>query len=330
MSLDIVTGGAGFIGSHLVDRLLETENRKVRVIDNFSNGNPRNLEHHKGHAELEVINADLADFEAVKGLFGGAERVFHFAALADIVPSIEKPEAYFRSNVDGTFNALQQSLAAGVSRFVYAASSTCYGIPESFPTSEDAPIRPQYPYAMTKYMGEELVMHWAQVYQLPAVSLRMFNVYGPRARTSGTYGAVFGVFLAQLLADQPLTIVGDGEQTRDFTYVSDVVDAFLTAANSESAGEIYNVGSNGTYSVNRLVELLGSQNTINIPKRPGEPDCTWADVQKIERDLGWRASVSFEDGVRKMLDNLDYWRNAPVWTPKQIADATKSWFKYLS
>jgi len=112
--------------------------------------------------------------------------------------------------------------------------------------------------------------------------------------------------------------------------VSDVVDAFLTAANSESAGEIYNVGSNGTYSVNRLVELLGSQNTINIPKRPGEPACTWADVQKIERDLGWRASVSFEDGVRKMLDNLDYWRNAPVWTPEQIADATKSWFKYLS
>lgn len=329
MGLDIVTGGAGFIGSHLVDRLLE-EGRDVRVIDNFSNGNPRNLEHHKGHTRLEIVEADLADFKGVQGLFDRAERVFHFAALADIVPSIERPELYFRSNVDGTFNALQQSVKAGVSRFLYAASSTCYGIPDSYPTSEQAPIRPQYPYALTKYMGEELVMHWAKVYQLPAVSLRMFNVYGPRSRTSGTYGAVFGVFLAQLLADNPLTVVGDGEQTRDFTYVTDVVDAFVTAAGADCSGEIYNVGSNGTYSVNRLVELLGAKEKVHIPKRPGEPDCTWADVAKIERDLGWRASVSFEDGVQKMLDNIDFWREAPLWTPDKIAVATEAWFKHLS
>lgn len=330
MGLDVVTGGAGFIGSHLVDRLLEAGSRDVRVIDNFSNGTPRNLEHHKGNARLEIVEADLADFAGVQGLFDGAERVFHFAALADIVPSIEKPEAYFRANVDGTFNALQQSVAAGVSRFLYAASSTCYGIPDSYPTSEEAPIRPQYPYALTKYLGEELVMHWAKVYQLPALSLRMFNVYGPRARTSGTYGAVFGVFLAQLLAGEPLTIVGDGEQTRDFTYVTDVVDAFLVAAQSDRSGELYNVGSNGTYSVNRLVELLGAEKKTHIPKRPGEPDCTWADVTKIERDLGWRATVTFEAGVQKMLDNIDYWHEAPVWTPEKIAAATEAWFEHLS
>ena len=330
MGLDVVTGGAGFIGSHLVDRLLATGSRDVRVIDNFSNGTRRNLEHHAGNARLEIVEADLADFAGARGLFDGAERVFHFAALADIVPSIEKPEAYFRANVDGTFNALRQSALAGVSRFLYAASSTCYGIPDEYPTSEAAPIRPQYPYALTKYLGEELVMHWARVYRLPAVALRMFNVYGPRARTGGTYGAVFGVFLAQLLAGEPLTIVGDGEQTRDFTYVTDVVDAFLVAARSDRSGEVYNVGSNGTYSINRLVELLGARKKIHIPKRPGEPDRTWADVTKIKRDLGWRATVSFEVGVRKMLENIDHWREAPLWTPEKIATATEAWFKHLS
>jgi UDP-glucose 4-epimerase len=328
VALDIVTGGAGFIGSHMVDRLLQS-GRSVRVIDNFSNGSPRNLVHHKDDKRLDVITCDLADYGAVEGLFDGAERVFHFAALADIVPSIERPKEYFRSNVDGTYNALAQSAKARVKRFLYAASSTCYGIPDKFPTAEDAPIRPMYPYALTKNLGEQLVMHWAQVYKLPALSLRMFNVYGPRARTSGTYGAVFGVFLAQLLAGKPLTIVGDGKQTRDFTYVTDVVDAFLTAADSEPSGSIYNVGSGGTYSINRLVELLGAKEVIHIPKRPGEPDCTFADVSRIQREVGWRANVSFEDGVRRMLDHIDHWKDAAVWTPDSIAKATEGWFKYL-
>ena len=326
--LDIVTGGAGFIGSHMVDRLLMME-RRVRVIDNFSNGSRRNLAHLDGHPQLEVIEADIADYLSVAGLFDGAERVFHFAALADIVPSIERPLEYFRSNVDGTFNALEQSVKSGVQRFLYAASSTCYGIPDQFPTPETADIRPKYPYALTKHLGEQLVMHWADVYKLPALSLRMFNVYGPRARTSGTYGAVFGVFLAQILAKQPLTVVGDGTQTRDFTYVSDVVDAFLNAANSPAAGKIFNVGSGGTYSINRLVELLGVKQLTHIPKRPGEPDCTWADTKKIERELDWRAQVSFEKGVAMMLSHIEHWRQAPVWTPDKIAEATKGWFKYL-
>ena len=328
MGIDIVTGGAGFIGSHMTDRLLAS-GRAVRVIDNFSNGSPRNLAHHHGHPQLEVVELDLANYSAVEGAFDGADRVFHFAALADIVPSIENPKAYLRSNVDGTFNALEQSSRAGVKRFMYAASSTCYGLPNQFPTPENAELRPKYPYALTKLLGEQLVMHWAEVYKLPAISLRMFNVYGPRARTSGTYGAVFGVFLAQLLAGRPLTIVGDGEQTRDFTYVTDVVEAFLTAAQSGNAGQIYNVGSGGTYSVNRLVDLLGGKDIVHIPKRPGEPDCTWADTKKIERDLNWHARVPFDHGVALMLKEIEQWREAPVWTPENIAEQTKSWFKLL-
>jgi UDP-glucose 4-epimerase len=257
------------------------------------------------------------------------ERVFHLAARADIVPSIQEPEAYFRANVDGTFAMLEAARHHQVRRFVYGASSSCYGIPEVYPTPEKAPADPRYPYALTKYLGEQLVQHWAQVYRLSTVSLRFFNVFGPRARTSGTYGAVFGVFLAQLLAGKPLTIVGDGTQTRDFTYVSDVVDALQVAAASTISGEIYNVGSGRPVSVNELVAELGSPPTVNIPKRPGEPDCTFADISKIRSDLGWEPKVKFSSGVKIMRDNIDFWRNAPVWTASSIEQATADWFKFL-
>jgi UDP-glucose 4-epimerase len=178
-------------------------------------------------------------------------------------------------------------------------------------------------------MGESLVMHWAKIYDLPATSLRLFNVYGPRARTSGTYGAVFGVFLAQLLAGKPLTIVGDGEQSRDFTFVSDVVAAFLAAADKKRWGKIFNVGSGKPAKVNELVALLGSPASVHIPKRPGEPDCTWADIMAITRELDWAASVPFAEGVGIMMKNIDYWRDAPVWTPQTIETATVDWFKHL-
>lgn len=324
----LVTGGAGFIGSHLVDRLLE-EGYKVTVLDNFSTGRKLNLAHLAGKNNLKVVQAEIAEFRKILPHFTGVDQVFHLAALADIVPSIEKPDAYFRSNVIGTEVVLEASRAAGVSRLVYAASSSCYGIPDSYPTSEMAAIRPQYPYALTKRLGEELVLHWGQVYKIPVVALRFFNVYGPRSRTSGTYGAVFGVFLAQKLSGRPFTVVGDGTQTRDFTYVTDVVDAILKAAGSEAGkGEIFNVGSGNTYSVNRLVELLGGE-VVRIPKRPGEPDCTFADISKIKRILKWEPKISLELGVRHMLENIDYWREAPVWTPQSIEKATRGWFQYL-
>jgi UDP-glucose 4-epimerase len=318
----LVTGGAGFIGSHLVDRLL-ADGHEVVVIDDYSTGRPQNLEHLKGHPRLSIHEADICDRPRIAPLFAGIEWVFHLAALADIVPSIERPSDYFRANVIGTQSVLEAARAAGVKRFVYAASSSCYGIPDSYPTPESAAIRPQYPYALTKRLGEELVMHWGQVYGMPVISTRFFNVYGPRSRTSGTYGAVFGVFLAQKLHGQPYTVVGDGTQTRDFTFVTDVTAALTAAAASSVRGEIFNVGSGATYSVNRLVELLGGPK-IHIPKRPGEPDCTFADIAKIKDALGWAPKVTIEAGVKAMLENIDYWRQAPVWTPQSIEKANKT------
>ena len=322
----VVTGGAGFIGSHLIDALLKM-GHEVIVFDNFSTGRHENLEHFKDC--IKIIDCDLSSSGDWVGNLKGVDWLFHLAALADIVPSIKQPEPYFKANVMGTFNVLQASAAAGISRFVYAASSSCYGIPDTFPTSESADIRPQYPYALTKRVGEELVMHWARVYKLPTISMRFFNVYGTRSRTSGTYGAVFGVFLAQKLAGQPYTVVGEGTQTRDFTYVTDVVGALLAAASSDRAGSIYNVGSGQTVSVNRLVELLGGEK-IHIPKRPAEPDCTFADISKIKHELGWSPVITIEEGVLEVLKNIDYWRKAPVWTPDTIAEETYEWFKYLA
>lgn len=325
--VSVVTGGCGFIGSHIVDRLL-AEGHEVRVIDNFSTGRSLNLGHQDNNEGLFVYQADIRSREAIQPFFEGADYVFHLAALADIVPSIQRPEDYYSSNVLGTFQVMECARAANVKKVVYSASSSCYGIPDEYPTMETAPIRPQYPYALTKRLGEETVLHWGQVYGIPVVSLRLFNVYGTRSRTSGTYGAVFGIFLAQKLAGQPFTVVGSGEQTRDFTYVTDVADAFYKAAVSDIQGKIYNVGSGGTYSINRLCGLLGGD-IVHIPKRPGEPDCTFADTSRIEKDLGWKAVISLEEGVQMLLNNIEYWREAPVWNPDSIREATKDWFKYL-
>jgi UDP-glucose 4-epimerase len=324
----LVTGGAGFIGSHLVERLL-ADGHTVTVIDNFRTGRVENLTAHLDNPLLRVIQADVADFDSIHPYFQGISWVFHVAALADIVPSVRQPLDYHRANVDGTVSVLEAARAADVQRFVYAASSSCYGIPDVFPTPETAPIRPQYPYALTKYLGEQYVLHWGQLYHLPVMSLRLFNVYGPRARSSGTYGAVFGVFLAQLLAGKPCTVVGDGTQRRDFTFVTDVVEAFIQAAHSELLGEVCNVGSGGTYSINHLVHLLGAEASY-IPKRPGEPDCTFADIGKIVRLLGWTPQVSFATGVQKMLAHIEQWRQAPVWEAWSIAEATRDWFRYLA
>jgi UDP-glucose 4-epimerase len=323
----IVTGGAGFIGSHLVDRLL-ADGHDVLVVDNFATGRPENLAHHKGHERLALLQADVADHAAIAPHFQGRDWVFHLAALADIVPSIQRPMDYHRANVDGTTSVLEAARAAGIKRLVYTASSSCYGLPDAFPTPEGAEVRAMYPYAHTKWAGEQAALHWGKVYGLPVVSLRLFNVYGPRARTSGTYGAVFGTFLAQKLAGKPFTVVGDGRQTRDFTYVTDVVDAFVKAAESSLSGEVFNVGSGGSYAINELVERLGGPVTY-IPKRPGEPDCTYADTTRIRTRLGWAPNVTFAEGVAKMLEHIELWRAAPVWTPDAIAKETADWFRYL-
>ena len=323
----LVTGGAGFIGSHLADRLVE-DGGDVVVLDDLSTGRRENLAQASAAGALRLVHADVADYDAIRPHFDGVDVVFHLAGLADIVPSISNHRRYHRANVDGTVAVLEAARAAGVGRVVYAASSSCYGIPDRYPTPEDAPIRPEYPYALTKWMGEQLVLHWAKVYGLAAVSLRLFNVYGPRSRTTGAYGAVFGVFLAQRANGQPLTIVGDGAQTRDFVFVSDVAAAFVAAGLSRVTGEAFNVGSGRPQSVSRLAELIGGPVT-HVPKRPGEPDATHADAGKISRSLGWAPKVSFEDGVRIMMAHLADWTSAPVWTPQTIEAATREWFDRL-
>lgn len=323
----LITGGAGFIGSHLAELLLE-EGHEVVAIDSLASGRTANLKQLGIEPRLTFHQVDIRDASLLMACFEGVDWVFHMAGLADIVPSIEAPGAYFQTNVQGTLNVLECSRAAGVKRLVYAASSSSYGIPDTYPTPETSPIQPQYPYALTKYMGEELVLHWAQTYKLPAVSLRLFNVYGPRSRTTGAYGAVFGVFLAQKIHGKPFTVVGDGGQTRDFTYVTDVVRAFLAAAKSSVTAVAMNVGSGNHYSVNRLVELLGGD-VVHIPKRPGEPDCTFGDTTRIRDLLGWAPQVSFEEGVALMLEHLPDWRDAPVWSTASIQQATAPWFKFL-
>ncbi len=330
----LVTGGKGFIGSHLCERLLN-DGHHVMCLDS-PGVSDRNVRQFSISGKFSFIPVDIGESNAYKVILHmlsdfQIDAVFHLAGIADIVPSIQNPLEYFKTNVMGTLNMLEAAREYGkIKKFIYTSSSSIYGIPEFFdiPTSEQATIRPQYPYAETKYQGERWTSHYGQIYKLPVISLRLFNVYGPRSRTTGTYGAVFGTFLAQKINGKPFTVVGDGKQSRDFTFVTDVCDAFVRAANSKISGEIFNVGSGKPQTILRLVELLGGD-IIHIPKRPGEPDKTCADILKIKNALGWTPKVPFEEGVKIMLDNIDYWRNAPVWTPDSIGEATKDWFEFL-
>lgn len=323
----VVTGGAGFIGSHTVDLLLE-RGFAVRAIDNLVAGRMSNLSHLANEPRFEFAERDIRELTSCQPLFKDARFVFHFAGIGDIVPSIERPLDYMSTNVLGTIHVLEAARHAGVGKVVYAASSSCYGIAD-VPTREDHPIAAQYPYALSKLQGEEACFHWSRVYNLPVGSIRIFNAYGPRSRTAGAYGAVFGVFLRQKLAGQPFTVIGDGTQRRDFVYVTDVADAFLRVAEEERSGEVYNIGAGNPQSINRLVELMGGA-VEYLPKRPGEPDCTWADITKITTRVGWKPEVSFEAGVERVLDRIEDWRDAPLWDADSIETATRPWFAALS
>ncbi len=326
-SIAIVTGGAGFIGSHMVDILLD-RGYAVRVVDNLTGGRQSNLAHLKDNQDLECHWLDIRSLEPESEVFANARFVFHFAGIGDIVPSIEKPSDYMDVNVQGTVRVLECARAAKVEKFVYAASSSCYGLAAT-PTDENHPIAPLYPYALSKYLGEVASFHWHQVYELPVNSICIFNAYGPRVRTTGVYGAVFGVFFRQKLAGKPYTVVGDGTQRRDFIFVTDIAEAFLAAAESPITGERFNIGAGNPQAINRLVEILGGD-VVHVPKRPGEPDCTWANIDKVQARLGWKPKVPFDDGVQRMLADIELWRDAPLWEPASIARATETWFRYMS
>jgi UDP-glucose 4-epimerase len=325
--LTIVTGGAGFIGSHMVDLLIK-EGHRVHVIDNLIGGREANIAHHFSNKRFTFTNMDIRDLKKESSIFDGVNYICHFAGIGDIVPSIEQPLDYIDVNLLGTVKVLECARSAGVEKFVYAASSSCYGLAD-VPTNEKHKIQAEYPYALSKFQGEQAAFHWNKVYNLPVNSIRIFNAYGTRSRTSGAYGAVFGVFLKQKIENKPLTVVGDGNQKRDFLYVTDVAKAFLAALETNLTGEVWNLGASNPQSVNRIVELLNEE-VIYIPKRPGEPECTYADTTKIKNELDWKPEISFEKGVANLLNDIDYWKNAPLWSPDTIALATKNWFKYLN
>ena len=321
----LITGGAGFIGSYLAEELVR-RNHQIIIIDNLFSGNIKNLKNLKKN--FKFIKADISKKGKWKNNFKNIDYVFHLAALADIVPSIRDPQKYFSTNVNGSVNVLEACRLHKVKKIIYSASSSCYGIAKNFPTKETDPISPEYPYALTKNLGEQIVKHYSKVYNIKFNSLRLFNVYGRRSRTSGAYGAMFGVFLAQKINRLPLTIVGDGTQKRDFTHVKDVVRAFADVAVSKYNNLIFNVGSSKGVSINTIAKMISSKK-IYIPKRPGEPDLTLADTSLIKKKIGWKPKIKIQDGVKNLIDNIDDWKNAPTWTTKKIEFATKDWFKYL-
>jgi UDP-glucose 4-epimerase len=322
----LVTGGAGFIGSNLVEKLIKLRH-EVIVLDDLSTGRLSNL--NKFISQISFYKVDITNKKKLLDYyFSKVDWVFHLAGLADIVPSIENPEKYFNSNVVGTLNVLEKARKANIKKFIYAASASCYGIPDQYPTKEESKIQLEYPYALTKNLGELIVLHWAKVYKMPNISLRFFNVYGPKSRTTGAYGAVFGVFLAQKLAKKPLTVVGDGKQTRDFIHVYDLVDAIILIAKKAKRNQIFNIASGKETSVNKIAKIIGGE-IINIPKRPGEPNRSLGNIERLKKQLKWKPKISINKGVKMMLNIIENWKDAPVWTPKKIDRATKVWFKYL-
>jgi UDP-glucose 4-epimerase len=325
----IVTGGAGFIGSHLCDLLVKKKNiQKIIVIDYLQDGTKKNLNNALKSKKIILFKYDIRNKKKILPLFKGVDVVIHLAALSDIVPSITDPENYLSTNIVGTMNVLESMRFYNVKKIIYAASSSCYGIPKKYPTKENESIDTRYPYAFSKNIGEQLIEHWSKVYNINYISLRLFNVYGSRSRTHGAYGAALGIFLRQKISGKAYTIVGDGKQKRDFVYVSDVCNAFFQSIISKKRNLILNIGYGKPHSVNYLTKLLGGPK-IFIPKRPSEPDITHADIKRAIKFIKWRPKITLEEGIDIVVKNIDYWKKAPLWTPKKISKATKNWFKYL-
>ncbi len=312
----IVTGAAGFVGSHLVERLIQAD-WEVIALDRQL---PRNL----GAAPTEVIRCDLEDHASVAGLKLQADVVCHLAGYGEMLGALRDPAAYLQANVIGTAAALELARAAGARRFVYAASSSCYGAHPPVPTAEDAPIDTGHPYALSKWMGECAAMHWARVYGLEVNSLRLFTAYGPRMRKSDALGPVLNIFLAQKAHGVPLTIVGDGTQGRDFVHARDVARAFHMAAITPMHGQIWNVGSGQTQTIDHIAALIGGP-TVRIPERHGDPHTARADITRIQRDLGWYPKVFFAEGLAELLADTAAWRDAPVWLPDVMERETAQW-----
>ncbi len=294
MAKIVVTGGAGFIGSHLVDKLIEKGN-KVKVIDNLSTGRKDNL-----NPEADFYELDISDFEEIKPVFKGVDFVFHLAAIPRVPVSIEDPVKTTKSNILGTVNVFKAAIDGEVKRIVFASSSSVYGNQKELPLREDMTPGPISPYALQKFTGENFAKLFTELYKVPIISLRYFNVYGPRIDFNSDYSLVIGKFLKQNSENNPLTIFGDGEQTRAFCYIDDVVEANIKALESKKlkGGEVINIGSEISQTVNYLAELIGGE-VQYLPPRPGDVRHTKADISKARELLDWEPKVSFEEGVEK-------------------------------
>ncbi|MBX4210750.1 NAD-dependent epimerase/dehydratase family protein [Candidatus Parcubacteria bacterium] len=290
----VVTGGAGFIGSNITDELVK-EGFDVHVIDNLSGGKKENV---NPKATLHVL--DMRDFEKIKPIISGAEFVFHLAALPRVQYSIEHPIETNDVNIGGIVSVLTAAKEGGVKRVIYSASSSAYGDQPTMPLVESMSASPKSPYGLHKYVGELYCRLWSEIYELETVSLRYFNVYGPRQSAEGAYALVIAKFLKQKAEGKTMTITGDGKQTRDFTHVSDVVQANLLASKSKKVGkgEVINIGRGQNCSINKIAELIGGP-VEHIPAR-FEPKDTLADNRLAKELLGWVPEMSIEEGIREL------------------------------
>ena len=302
----------------------------MRVIDNLVGGREQNLAHHRPTATCRSRSATSARWSPATRCSRAPRYVFHFAGIGDIVPSIERPTEYMSANVQGTVHVLEAArLAAALKKFVYAASSSCYGLADDADARGPPDRARSIPTRSPSTRASRRCSTGTRSTGCRSNSIRIFNAYGTRSRTSGAYGAVFGVFLRQKLGGQAVHGGRRRHAAPRLRLRLGPGEAFLAAAESADRGRVWNVGAGNPQTVNRLVELLGGPR-VAIPKRPGEPDCTWADIARIKADLGWSPRISFEEGVSRILANIDYWREAPLWDPDSIAKATKTWFEMLS
>jgi nucleoside-diphosphate-sugar epimerase len=306
MTRVLVTGGGGFIGSNLVRALLERGDT-VRVLDNFSTGNRANLA--GVDDEVEVVEGDLRSYERVHAAVRGTEVVFHQGALPSVPRSVQDPLTTTAVNVEGTLNVLLAARDENVRRVVCASSSSVYGNAGTLPRTEDQLPEPISPYAVAKLAAERFCTSFSAVYGIETVSLRYFNVFGPRQDPASQYAAVVPRFIHAIAAGEPVTIYGDGEQSRDFTYVANVVDANLRAADADASGAILNVASGGSETVNTLADTIGSQLGLPVerryePARPGDVRQSWADIGEARRRLGFAPTISFEEGLRRTIEAL--------------------------
>jgi UDP-glucose 4-epimerase len=293
--LVLVTGGAGFIGSNLVDALID-RGLRVRIVDNITTGSRRQV-----NPRAQLFEADITDIEAIRPAFAGVDCVFHVAALPRVPLSIEKPVETHMVNVIGTLNVLLAARDAGVRRVVYSGSSSAYGDQPRLPLREDMTPNPLNPYALQKLTGEQYTRLFHRLFSMQTLTLRYFNVFGPRMAHEGAYVTVISVFLRARREGKPLTIHGDGEQTRDFTHVRDVVRANVMAMDSAIAdGRAINIGHGRNISINRVAQLIGGP-TVNLPARPGDARDTLADNSEAQRVLGWRPEMAFEDGLAELI-----------------------------